>query len=187
MKLGRGGAGTGTASAHARGGGMFDTFITRFVNLLLAAAATITFLLGFLVCADVAGRVLFNSPVKGTPEMVSMSIVIVCFLIGAQAVRSGNMISTDVVVDMFGRPGHDFANLLSGVLGAAFFGLIVWGSYEPALHAWMSSEFEGEGALRVPVWPARSVVMLGSTLVTLIYLGQAVSSAKSLFRRPSSR
>ena len=176
----------GTGSASPRGGGMFDSLITRFVNLLLAAAAAITFLLGFLVVADVGGRVLFNSPVKGTPEIVSMSIVIVCFLIGAQAVRSGSMISTDVVVHMFGKPGHDFAALLSGVLGTAFFGLIVWGSFEPALHSWTSSEFEGEGALRVPVWPARFVVMFGSALITLIYVGQAVSSAKDLFRRRSS-
>lgn len=162
---------------------MFHGFTTRLVDTLLAAAALITFLLGFLVVADVVGRVVFNSPVKGTPEIVSMSIVIVCFLIGAHAVRSGNMIRTDVLIDLFGEPGHDFARLLSGVLGAVFFGLIVWGSYEPALHAWTSSEFEGEGALRVPVWPARFVVMLGSALITLIYIGQAVAAAKALSRR----
>ena len=41
------------------------------------------------------------------------------------------------------------------------------------MHAWISNEFEGEGALRVPVWPARFVVMLGAALVVAIYLGQA--------------
>ncbi len=166
---------------------MLHDFNGRLVDMLLAVAALIAFLLSFLVVADVAGRVLFSSPVKGTPEIVSMSIVIVCFLIAAQAVRSGGMIRTDVLIDMFGKPGHEFANLLSGILGAAFFGLIVWGSYEPALHAWTSSEFEGEGALRVPVWPARYIVMLGSGLVTLIYLGQAISAAKALFIRPVPR
>ena len=77
------------------------------------------------------------------------------------------MIRTDVVARMFGKPGHDFASCCRACSASAFFGLIVWGSYEPALHAWISSEFEGEGALRVPVWPARFVVMLGSALVTL--------------------
>jgi TRAP-type C4-dicarboxylate transport system permease small subunit len=80
------------------------------------------------------------------------------------------------------------------VLGAGFFALIVWGSYEPALHAWTSSEFEGEGALRVPVWPARLVVMLGALLVMITYLGQALAAAAALVRgtpppeapRPSS-
>jgi TRAP-type C4-dicarboxylate transport system permease small subunit len=174
-------------SDSAPGGGMLHDFNARLVDLLLAAAALIIFLLGFLVVADVGGRVLFNSPVKGTPEIVSMSIVIVCFLIAAQAVRSGGMIRTDVLIDMFGKPGHDFATLLSGLFGVAFFGLIVWGSYEPTLHAWVSSEFEGEGALRVPVWPARLVVMLGSALVSLTYLGQAIAAAKSLFTRSASR
>ncbi|MCC7346847.1 MAG: TRAP transporter small permease subunit, partial [Variibacter sp.] len=69
----------------------------------------------------------------------------------------------------------------SGILGALFFGLIVWGSYEPALHSWTSGEFEGEGALHVPVWPARFIVMTGSALITLIYIGQAIAAAKALF------
>jgi TRAP-type C4-dicarboxylate transport system permease small subunit len=148
--------------------------------VLLGLAAILIFSLSFLVVADVAGRVLFNSPVKGTPEMVSMSIVIICFLLAGYAVQSGSMIHTDAIVGLFGDKGHTFAALLSGLLGAAFFGLIVWGSTEPAWHAWASGEFEGEGALRVPVWPARFVVMLGSLLVCTIYVGQAVAALEIL-------
>ena len=72
------------------------------VRALLLAAAVIIFLLGFLVCADVIGRTVFNSPLKGTPEMVSMSIVIICFLLAGYAVQSGGMIYTDAVVSRFG-------------------------------------------------------------------------------------
>ena len=153
---------------------MLERIVTRLVHGLLAIAAAIIFLLSFLIVADVAGRGLFNSPVKGTPEIVSMSIVIICFLLAAYAVQSGGMLRTDVIVGMFGRRGHAFADLASGLLGAAFFGLIVWGSFEPALHSWVSNEFEGEGALRVPVWPARFVVMFGAALVVAIYLGQTL-------------
>ena len=159
---------------------MFDIWNARLVRVLLALAAVLIFSLSFLVVADVAGRVLFNSPVKGTPEMVSMSIVIICFLLAGYAVQSGSMIHTDAIVGLFGDKGHTFAALLSGLLGAAFFALIVWGSTEPALHAWMSGEFEGEGALRVPVWPARLVVMLGALLVCAIYIGQALAALQIL-------
>ncbi len=141
----------------------------RVVRLLLAAAAVIIFLLGFLVCADIFGRAIFNSPVKGTPEIVSMSIVIICFLLAGYSVQSNSMISTDVFSSMFGVRGPAAANLLSAILGIMFFGLIVWGSYEPMLHAVTSGEYEGEGALRVPVWPARLVVLLGSFLVVVSY------------------
>lgn len=160
---------------------MLENIANRLVHGLLAIAAVIIFCLGFLVVADVFGRAILNSPVKGTPEIVSMSIVIICFLLAAYAVQSGAMLRTDVIVSMFGPRGHDFADLLSAVLGAAFFSLIVWGSYEPTLHAWTSGEFEGEGALRVPVWPARVVVMAGAFLVVAIYLAQAFAAALALF------
>src|SRR5918994_4101145 len=143
---------------------MFDRINARLVYLLLAIAALLTFALSFLVVADVIGRVVFNSPVKGTPEIVSMSIVIICFLLAGYSVQSGSMLHADILVGLFGRRGPLISALLSGVLGTAFFALIVWGSYEPAMHAWNSGEFEGEGALRIPVWPARFVVMLGSLL-----------------------
>jgi TRAP-type C4-dicarboxylate transport system permease small subunit len=164
-----------------------ERVVTRLVHSLLAVAAAIIFLLSFLVVADVIGRGMFNSPVKGTPEIVSMSIVIICFLLAAYAVQSGGMLRTDVIVSMFGRRGFAFADLVSGLLGAGFFLLIVWGSFEPTLHAWTSNEFEGEGALRVPVWPARLVVMLGSALVIAIYVGQAILAVLALMRPDKAR
>jgi len=158
---------------------MFENLNARVVRLLLAGAALIIFLLGFLVCADILGRALFNSPVKGTPELVSMSIVIICFLLAGYSVQSGSMIYTDVFSSMFGVRGRALAQLLSAVLGILFFGLIIWGSYEPMLHAWLSGEYEGEGALRVPAWPARVVVVVGSVLVVISYGLRALRAARS--------
>ena len=150
------------------------------VSAMMMAAAAIILLLGFLICADVIGRAVFNSPVKGTPEMVSMSIVIICFLLAGYAVHSGGMIYTDAVVARFGNRGHAFAQLLSAVLGILFFGLIVWGSYEPTLHAITSGEYEGEGALRVPAWPARTIVLIGSALVVVSYVLIGIAAAGRL-------
>ncbi|MPZ55715.1 MAG: TRAP transporter small permease subunit [Rhizobiales bacterium] len=161
---------------------MFHHITDRLVHVLLAAAALLTFGLSFLVVADVIGRDVFNSPVKGTPEIVSMSIVIICFLLAGYAVQSGAMLRTDVLASIVGSRLNIVSALASGVLGTAFFGLIVWGSIEPLQHAWSSGEFEGEGALRVPVWPARLVVMFGALLVALIYLGRTITSIRAMAR-----
>jgi C4-dicarboxylate transporter, DctQ subunit len=152
----------------------------RVVRLLLAAAAIIIFLLGFLVCADIFGRAIFNSPVKGTPEIVSMSIVVICFLLAGYAVQSNSMISTDVFSGMFGVRGIAFAQLLSAIFGVLFFGIIVWGSYEPLLHAVNTGEYEGEGALRVPVWPTRLIVIIGSALVVISYVLYGVNAIRTM-------
>ena len=65
---------------------------------LLVCAAVLGLMLSFVVCADVIGRALFNSPLKGTPEMVSTAIVIICFMQAPYAIRSGGMINVDFIV-----------------------------------------------------------------------------------------
>ena len=152
-------------------------------NALLVIAAMLAFLLSFLVVADVIGRVLFNSPVQGTPEIVSISIVIICYLQAAYAIRSGGMLRVDAFVSVLPRPVREALDVIGALLGAAFFGLIVWGAYDPAVYSWTSDEFEGEGALRVPVWPARFIMILGAALAILNYLLLAYQSLLRMLGR----
>ncbi len=159
---------------------MLDILNARITHALLAAAAAIIFFLGFLICADVFGRAVLSAPVKGTPEMVSMSIVIICFLLAGYSVQSGSMISTDVLVSMFGTRGRAFAQFLSAALGIAFFTILMWGSYEPTLHAIASGEYEGEGAMRVPAWPARVIILVGAVLVITSYALIGLNAARAL-------
>ncbi len=137
---------------------------------MLALAAVLAFLLCFLVVADVLGRVLFNSPVKGTTEIVSLSIVIICYLQAGFAIRSGGMLHVDMFVSKGSPRTQSAFAVLAAVAGLLFFGLICWGSFEGAAHAWASNEFEGEGALRVPVWPARFVLVAGTFLACVSYV-----------------
>ena len=158
---------------------MIARLADRIAQALLGLAAMLAFLLCFLVCADVIGRVAFNSPVKGTPEIVSSAIVVICFLQAAYAIRSGGMIWVDAVIRHAGPRTQRVFEILGALLGVAFFGLICWGSIEPALYSWTSSEFEGEGALRVPAWPARFVVVLGTFLAAFNYVLLAVDRVRT--------
>jgi TRAP-type C4-dicarboxylate transport system permease small subunit len=137
---------------------------------LLVAAAILAFLLCFLVVADVIGRVIFNSPVKGTPEIVSSSIVVICYLQAGYAIRSGGMLNVDAFVGKLPPGVQGWVGAVGALLGAGFFAFLCWGSLDGAAHAWTSNEFEGEGALRVPVWPARFVIVLGTALAACSYL-----------------
>jgi TRAP-type mannitol/chloroaromatic compound transport system permease small subunit len=58
----------------------------------------------------------------------------------------------------------------------SFFALIAYGAIDPAIYSWESGEFEGEGSLRVPSWPARFVVVLGAALAAVSYLLLAVDN-----------
>jgi TRAP-type mannitol/chloroaromatic compound transport system permease small subunit len=109
-----------------------------------------------------------------------MSIVIICFLLAGYSVQSGSMISTDVFSSMGGVRGLGAAQMLSAIFGLIFFGLIVWGSYDPMVYAWTNGEYEGEGALRVPTWPAKVVVLLGSVLVVVSYVLYGLRGLRAL-------
>ena len=148
---------------------MLERWSDLTAKALLALAAGLAFLLSFLVVADVVGRTVFGAPVKGTPEIVSMSIVIICFLQASYAVRSGGMLSVDLVPALL--PWRARHALLSAacLLGAVFFGVIVYGGLDPLAHAWTSGEYEGEGALRIPTWPARLAVIGGAALAASNY------------------
>jgi TRAP-type C4-dicarboxylate transport system permease small subunit len=147
---------------------------------LLAFSATLAFLLCFLVVADVVGRVAFNSPVKGTPEIVSMSIVIICFLQASYAIRSGGMLRVDLFAGMLPARGRAALAVIGCILGAGFFAVILYGGIDPLLHAWRSNEYEGEGALRVPTWPARATVLLGAGLAALDYVLAGLAHAREV-------
>lgn len=144
-----------------------NDWVTR---ALLVFAAILAFLLCFLVVADVIGRVVFNSPVKGTPEIISLSIVIICYLQCGFAIRSGGMLNVDTFISRCSPRVQSWMGVWGAIAGMLFFGVVCYGSLDGAAHAWNSNEFEGEGALRVPVWPAKFMIVLGTGLACISYL-----------------
>lgn len=149
---------------------MLDRLLDLIAKALLVLAAVLGFCLSFVVVADVVGRVALNAPLKGTPEMVSSSIVIICYLQAAYAIRSGGMLNVDAFTIHAPARVQSLLAALGALLGALLFALLFWGSIDGAAHAWSSGEYEGEGALRVPVWPIRFAIVLGTALASLSYL-----------------
>lgn len=146
------------------------TLIDWVTKALMVFAAVLAFLLCFLVVGDVSGRVFFGSPIKGTTELISLSIVTVCFLQAGYAIRSGGMLNVDTVVVKFSPRVQSVFAVFGALAGAFFFAFICYGTVDGAAHAWTSNEFEGEGAMRVPVWPTRFVIVLGTALAAMCYV-----------------
>ena len=146
------------------------TLIDWVSKALMVIAAILAFLLCFLVVGDVSGRVFFGSPIKGTTEVISLAIVTICFLQAGYAIRSGGMLNVDTVVVKFSPRWQSIFGVLGAFAGLFFFAFLCYGTFDGAVHAWTSNEFEGEGAMRVPVWPARFVIVLGTGLAALCYL-----------------
>jgi tripartite ATP-independent transporter DctM subunit len=142
------------------------------------------FCLTFVICADVAGRYLFDAPIQGAAEVVGFSVVAALFLAFPNTLHVGRFTRVDVLIERLEarRPG---AAALLGVLfhlsGAAVFGLIAWGTWPRFQSAWVSDEITGTpGVFTFPVWPFFGVIVFGAAATCvefLIQLGQAARRA----------
>ncbi|MGI9380540.1 MAG: TRAP transporter small permease [Methyloligellaceae bacterium] len=149
------------------------TFSDRVSKILMVAAAAWAFGLAFLVMGNIIGRTVFDSPIYGTAEIVATSIVIVVFLQAGYAIRSRSMLKADFLVVHLPDIVQRILLAIGYLLGAAFFLMIITGGWEESVLSFMTGEYEGEGALRVPSWPARWTVLFGSGLAMINYLVMA--------------
>ena len=149
------------------------TLSDRLSKFLMVAAAAWSFGLAFLVMANIIGRTFFSAPVYGTAEMVATSIVIIVFLQAGYAIRSRSMLRADFLVVLLPENVQRILLAIGYLLGAAFFLMIITGGWHESINSFVNGEYEGEGALRVPSWPARWTVIIGSGLAVINYLVMA--------------
>ena len=148
-------------------------FSDRLSKFLMVVAAAWAFGLAFLVMANIVGRYVFDYPIYGTAEMVAASIVIIVFLQVGYAIRSRSMLQADFLVIHLPEGVQRILLAIGYLLGAAFFLMIITGGWEESVLSYVEGEYEGEGALRVPSWPARWTVLGGSALAMINYLVMA--------------
>ncbi|MEQ9037653.1 MAG: TRAP transporter small permease [Silicimonas sp.] len=145
----------------------------RLTKLLMIVGAIWAFFLCFFILADIITRAL-NIPISGTKEIVANSVVIIVFMQIGFAVRSDSMLRADFLVIAMPKPVQKALLIFAFVLGAALFFFLLKAGITPALRSFANGEFDGEGALRVPVWPTRWMIVFGAGLAAVNYVLLAI-------------
>jgi len=141
--------------------------VSRAIHLV---SALWTLCLAVLIFFDVNSRSLFSQPIPGTKEIVQNSIVAITFLQLPLAIYSGSMLRTSVLADAVPSSVRRILRTIGYLLGVALFIGLVISTYEPFLDAYRIGEYEGEGALRVPTWPLRGLILVMSAFGAFAYL-----------------
>lgn len=160
----------------------------RRVTQALNALGTVWILaLMVLINTDVIGRDLFNAPVRGVTELVSLSIVGIVFLQLADTLATGRMTRADVLLDRLKRTRPALTARLQALyhtVGAALMAVILWAAWEPLVESIRIQEYVGAvGDFMAPVWPVRLIMLIGicTTLVTFLLLaGMDLRRARAL-------
>jgi tripartite ATP-independent transporter DctM subunit len=136
------------------------------------------FCLTFVICADVAGRYLFDAPIQGAAEIVGYSVVTALFLQLANTLQAGRFTRVEVVIERLqaARPAAaSFLNALFALAGALMFGLITWGTWPRFEQAWSADEITGTpGVFTFRVWPFFGVIVVGAAATGIVFVIQFV-------------
>ena len=152
----------------------------RFIALLNGIATAWTFIIMFLMTFDVLGRALFNHPITGTPELVRISIVGIVFMQIPHTFWVGRHIRSDIFLRRFSPLMREVSEIGICLFGAAVFTGIVVSSVPVTITAWRVLEYEGAGALPVPTYPIRTLIILGSALTSIIFFFRSYESVMKI-------
>ena len=160
---------------------IFQGILKFIVGSNIVATAWI-FILTAYVVVDVSGRIFLNAPLQGTPELAKLSIVAITFLQIPYVMLQGRHIRTTVILDRLSPTWKAIVNLFAGLMGLAVFVMIFYGGWNLMIQAYVTRAFEGEGALRVPTQPNRTIIELGSALMVFLFSLQIYNNIKDLLR-----
>lgn len=158
--------------------------LSRVANSLAIAAnvlGTLTVLaLVVILNADVIARGLFNAPLRGTYEIVQLSVVLIVFLQLADVVRVDRLTRSDGFLNLLhSRLPRLAANLrrIINAVSAIFMGLIAYIMFPEFLKMWGTQDFFGiPGIFTVPWWPVKLVIAGGSALACLIFAIKVITA-----------
>ncbi len=157
---------------------LWFVFLRRIVDAMTVGLNVLGTLLivavMLLVNADVIGRGMFDHPISGVPEIVSMSIVAIVFLQIAQTFRKGKLTRTDAVLGFIQKRAPKARITLDFLYSLAAIAL-VWQIFTASVplfrKSWLRNTYEGTvGDFTAPIWPVKLIILIGcaALLVQLV-------------------
>lgn len=165
-------------------------FSRAFEKIIIGLNVTATFwvfMMVMFVVLDVGGRLFFKTPLTGTPEIIRLSNPMIVFLQITYVLWIGRHIRTDILLDRMSRKGSAFINILNALMGIFIFALNFYSGWSLTVAAFSEWEYEGEGALRVPVGPVRLIILIGSVLMIIQFFRIIFTNFSLLVKTSSQR
>ena len=179
-----------TKASVPHGGSRRRRFSFEMVISVMNSIGTAwVFVLLVIINLDIGGRAIFNHPIRGVPEIVSMSIVACVFLQIAHTLRVGRLTRSDLLMNWLKDKYPGLKNFLEGLyysIGAALMAILFKASVPLFTKAWQIDEYVGaEGDFMAPIWPVKLIILIGCLAGAIQFLLMAFDSFKLLRSSPA--
>lgn len=155
-----------------------EAWTERLARWLALAAAFSLVLMMLQTVIDVVMSRVFNSPIEGNMEVVSVyHMVLVVFLPLAMVELRHEHINADLFVQMLSEPLQRLVYVFGCLVSLGFFGTLCYQTWIDAIESLKIGEVL-MGSVYVPVWPAKFALPIGflaMLLVIVLHIGKALT------------
>ncbi|WP_159104387.1 TRAP transporter small permease [Sneathiella glossodoripedis] len=157
-----------------------EKLILYIVRSMMALCCLFLVLMMVHVGADIAAKLILNSPLTGTLETVSYYYMVsLVFLALPYVELRGEHVSVDLFFQKFPPNLKIFVYVTGTLLAAAYYGLFAYTTFLDALKATEQLETVMANFLFY-VWPSRWALPIGSSALVLMLVLNAVKTCLSL-------
>ena len=157
------------------------------VSIMNACGSLWIFTIMVLVCADVTGRYVFNSPIVGVPLVITMSLIAIVFLQLSDSLFAGRVTRNAAIISRVLQTRPKLGRALNAsyyVLGAVFMVVIVYYTLPVLEKVWNANSYLGNrGDFTLPEWPFKALIVVGGSMVAIQYLRLAWVNLMACFGR----
>lgn len=131
------------------------------------------------VTADVASKYLFNAPIEGTLETVSLYyMVAVVFFPLAYSTHEGGQIRVELFTRNLSPRRQLYLDGFVSVFGFLYMALFAWQTCEEAISRTRSSEVRETAVSMIAVWPSRWILPISFVVMGLYFLCKGIEDIR---------
>ncbi|MEX0406836.1 TRAP transporter small permease [Aquibium sp. LZ166] len=162
---------------------MHDTFLRiygyygRILWAFALLAGILTFAIMCVIDANALTRKLFNWPLPAALEITQELLVGAIMLPFAFTLLKREHVSTVFLTSRLSSGSRRWLHLLWAVVGLLLFAAVTYGTFQYALRSFRMNEQIWGATIQFAVWPAKMAVSLGTLLITIQFLLDALGFA----------
>jgi TRAP-type C4-dicarboxylate transport system permease small subunit len=140
-------------------------------------AGFLTFAIMCVIDGNAFTRKLFNWPLPAALEITQSLLVGAIMLPFAYTLLKREHVSTVFLTSNLSPATRRWLHLLWSVVGFLLFAAVTYGTYQYALRSYRMNEQIWGAAIQFAVWPAKMAVSVGTLLITIQFLLDAIGFA----------
>lgn len=152
--------------------------ISRWINWI---AATALIAVMCVVVINVVGRGFFETPLKGTVDLVSLfGGVVLGWAIAYTQVKKGH-ITIEILVERFSKTTQNIISVVVYAISMLLFAIITWQTVKFGIKTFEVGELSE--VIRIPETPFVAVVAIGCLMLTLVLLIDLIKSILTVVKK----